>query len=185
MGKSSLSKLSPVKMVVLVAIGTALYGLGGLLSVPVFANTYLKPAMAVLALWAAVFGPVVGFLVGLLGHFITDLCYGSVWWTWALGSGIVGILIGLYPMITKKSLEDGIFGVKEIVIFIVLSFAANFVGYLISAILDFFLFAEPLNKVITQQLITAFSNTVCIGVIGSILMALIAKRNVAGSNLED
>lgn len=184
MGKTKLAKLSPVKLVVLVAIGTALYGLGGLLSVPVFANTYLKPAMAILALWAAVYGPVVGFLVGLLGHFITDLCYGSVWWTWALGSGLVGIMIGLYPYITGNKLQDGIFAAKEIVIFIVISFLANFFGYLISAILDTILFAEPFNKVITQQLITATSNTVCIGIIGSILMKLFAKRNTSAANLE-
>ena len=180
----STKNLSPVKMVVLVAIGTALYGLGGLLSIPVFANTFLKPAIAVLALWAAVFGPVVGFLVGLLGHFITDLCYGSVWWTWALGSGIVGIIIGLYPLITKESLDKGVFALKEIIIFIALSFVANFIGYIISAILDYFLFAEPLNKVITQQLLVAVLNTVCIGVIGVILMKLIAKRNIASENLE-
>lgn len=179
------SNLSPVKFVVLVAIGAALYGLGGLLSIPVFANTYLKPAMAVLALWAAIFGPVVGFLVGMIGHFITDMCYGSVWWTWALGSGLVGIMIGLFPIITKKKVEDGVFEVKEIVLFIALSFVANFIGYLISAILDYFFMSEPLSKVITQQLITAFSNTVCIGVIGTALMFLIASRYKAGQNLEE
>lgn len=179
------SNLSPVKFVVLVAIGAALYGLGGLLSIPVFANTYLKPAMAVLALWAAIFGPVVGFLVGMIGHFITDMCYGSVWWTWALGSGLVGVMIGLFPIITKKKVEDGVFEVKEIVLFIGLSFVANFIGYLISAILDYLFMSEPLSKVITQQLITAFTNTVCIGVIGTALMFLLASRYKAGQNLEE
>lgn len=65
-----------VKMVVVVAIGAALYGLGGLIGIPIFANTMIKPAMAILALFAGVYGPVVGFLVGFLGHWITDLFAG-------------------------------------------------------------------------------------------------------------
>ncbi|WP_375145178.1 ECF transporter S component, partial [Vibrio parahaemolyticus] len=42
------------KTVVVIAIGAALYGIGGLpmFGIPVFANTTLKPAMAVLALFS-------------------------------------------------------------------------------------------------------------------------------------
>lgn len=97
--------MSAVKMVVLVAIGAALYGLGGLLSFTVFTNTSLKPAMAVLGLWSAAFGPIVGFLVGFIGHFLTDTFAGwGVWWTWVLGSGICGALIGLYPTQLPRNL---------------------------------------------------------------------------------
>ena len=44
--------MQPVRIVVIIAIGAALYGVGGLVSVPVFANTTIKPAMAILALFA-------------------------------------------------------------------------------------------------------------------------------------
>ncbi len=56
------------KTVVVIAIGAALYGIGGLpmFGIPVFANTTLKPAMAVLALFSVLFGPLVGFLVGFI-----------------------------------------------------------------------------------------------------------------------
>ncbi|MDY4610609.1 MAG: ECF-type riboflavin transporter substrate-binding protein [Sphaerochaetaceae bacterium] len=173
-----------VQMVVVVAIGAALYGLGGLIGIPIFANTTIKPAMAILALFAGVYGPVVGFLVGFLGHWITDLFAGwGVWFTWVLGSGIVGIVIGLYPMFTAHKLDEGIFGGKQAGIFILLSFLGNFVGYCISALLDYFLFAEPLNKVVTQQLLIAFVNTVVIAILGSLLMALIARRNRNNTNL--
>ncbi|MFA6689508.1 MAG: ECF-type riboflavin transporter substrate-binding protein [Sphaerochaetaceae bacterium] len=173
-----------VKMVVVVAIGAALYGLGGLIGIPIFANTTIKPAMAILALFAGVYGPIVGFLVGFLGHWITDLFAGwGVWFTWVLGSGIVGIVIGLFPMFTGKKLDEGVFGGKQVGIFILLSFIGNFVGYSISAILDYFLFAEPLNKVVTQQLLIAFVNTVVIAILGSLLMMLIARRNKNNSNL--
>ena len=45
--------MQPVKTVVIIAIGAALYGVGGLLSVPVFANTTIKPAMAILEIGRA------------------------------------------------------------------------------------------------------------------------------------
>ncbi len=56
------------KTVVVIAIGAALYGIGGLpmFGIPVFANTTLKPAMAVLALFSVLFGPLVGFWLVLL-----------------------------------------------------------------------------------------------------------------------
>lgn len=176
------------KTVVLIAIGAALYGVGGLpmFGIPVFAGTTLKPAMAILAIFAALFGPVVGFLVGILGHLITDLFAGwGVWLTWVLGSGIVGIVIGLFPMLTKERLEKGDFPVKDIIIFVLLALVGNFVGYSISAFLDFLIYAEPASKVIAQQLIIASTNTVMIGIIGSIVLVILAKRNRQSSNLSE
>ncbi len=69
----------------------------------VFANTTLKPAMAVLALFSGVRFGLIVILVGLLATRVTDLFAGwGVWLTWVLGSGIVGMVIGLFPMLTKK-----------------------------------------------------------------------------------
>jgi len=176
------------KMVVVIAIGAALYGVGGLpvFGIPIFAETTLKPAMAILAIFAALYGPIVGFLVGILGHFITDLFAGwGVWLTWVLGSGIVGLVIGLFKKFTKERLEKGEFPVKDIVVFILLALVGNFVGYSISAFLDYVLYAEPASKVIAQQLIIASTNTVLIAVIGSLILGLIAKRKKQGSNLTE
>ena len=176
--------MQPVKMVVIIAIGAALYGVGGLVSIPVFANTTIKPAMAILALFAGLYGPMVGFLVGFLGHWLTDMFAGwGVWPTWMLGSGIVGVAIGLFPMLTKHALDEGIFTSKQVGLFIVLAFLGNFIGYMISALLDFLLFAEPMDKVLTQQLIIALSNTVVIAILGTLLMFLVVKRNKDISNL--
>ena len=137
-----------VKSVVIIAIGAALYGFGGLLSIPVFTNTYLKPAMAVLGLFAALWG-------------------------------------GLYPYITKKNLEQGVFGGKQVAIFTVMSLISNFVGYGISVVFDVISYGEPFLKSLTQQQITTVCNTVVMGIIGSALMLLVAKKFSSNISLSE
>jgi len=177
-----------VKTVVVIAIGAALYGIGGLpmFGIPVFANTTLKPAMAVLALFSVLFGPIVGFLVGFIGHWVTDLFAGwGVWLTWVLGSGVVGLIIGLFPKLTQGRLEKGQFPMKDMVLFVVLALVGNVVGYGVSALLDTVLYAEPFTKVMTQLTIIAAGNTVLIGILGYILLTAYAKRKQQSSNLSE
>lgn len=87
------------KMVVVIAIGAALYGIGGLpmFGIPVFANTTLKPAMVSIG---SVFRYVWTYrrLFGWIHQYwVTDLFAGwGVWITWVLGSGIVGLVMGLF-----------------------------------------------------------------------------------------
>ncbi|MEZ8303914.1 ECF-type riboflavin transporter substrate-binding protein [Vibrio splendidus] len=176
------------KTVVVIAIGAALYGIGGLpmFGVPVFANTTLKPAMAVLALFSVLFGPIVGFLVGCIGHWVTDLFAGwGVWLTWVLGSGIVGMVIGLFPMMTKNRLQQGELPMKDFVLFVILALAGNVVGYGCSAFLDTILYAEPFTKVFTQLSIIAAGNTVLIAVVGFLILKSVAKRNKQSRNLTE
>ncbi|MDN3616356.1 MAG: ECF-type riboflavin transporter substrate-binding protein [Vibrio gallaecicus] len=176
------------KTVVVIAIGAALYGIGGLpmFGVPVFANTTLKPAMAVLALFSVLFGPIVGFLVGFIGHWVTDLFAGwGVWLTWVLGSGIVGLVIGLFPIMTKNRLQQGELPMKDFVLFVLLALAGNVVGYGCSAFLDTILYAEPFTKVFTQLTIIAAGNTVLIAVVGYLILKSVAKRNKQSRNLTE
>ncbi|MFA0546030.1 ECF-type riboflavin transporter substrate-binding protein [Vibrio splendidus] len=176
------------KTVVVIAIGAALYGIGGLpmFGVPVFANTTLKPAMAVLALFSVLFGPIVGFLVGFIGHWVTDLFAGwGVWLTWVLGSGIVSMVIGLFPMMTKNRLQRGELPMKDFVLFVILALAGNVVGYGCSAFLDTILYAEPFTKVFTQLSIIAAGNTVLIAVVGFLILKSVAKRNRQSRNLTE
>jgi len=180
-------KLS-TKTVVVIAIGAALYGIGGLpmFGIPVFANTTLKPAMAILALFSVLFGPVVGFLVGFIGHWVTDLFAGwGVWFTWVLGSGIVGLVIGLFPSLTKGRIKAGLFDIKDFSLFVLLAFIGNVVGYGCSAFLDTILYAEPFTKVFTQLSIVALANTVLIAVVGYFILKSAAKRNLQSSKLRE
>lgn len=176
------------KTVVLIAIGAALYGIGGLpmFGIPVFANTTLKPAMAVLALFGVLFGPLVGFLVGFIGHWVTDLFAGwGVWLTWVLGSGIVGLLIGLYPKITKNRLDKGKFNKLDFTLFVFLAFLGNVVGYGCSAYLDSVLYAEPFVKVMAQLSIIAAGNTLLIAIVGHFILTAVAKRKQQSYNLKE
>jgi energy-coupling factor transport system substrate-specific component len=176
------------KTVVVIAVGAALYGIGGLpmFGVPVFANTTLKPAMAILALFSVLFGPLVGFLVGFIGHWVTDLFAGwGVWFTWVLGSGIVGLVIGLFPTLTKRRLDAGVFAGKDFVLFVILALVGNVVGYGCSAFLDTVLYAEPFTKVFTQLTLIASGNTVLIAIVGYFILKSVAKRNQQSSNLSE
>ncbi|CAK4075105.1 ECF-type riboflavin transporter substrate-binding protein [Vibrio sp. MarTm2] len=176
------------KTVVVIAIGAALYGIGGLpmFGIPVFANTTLKPAMAVLALFSVLFGPIVGFLVGFIGHWVTDLFAGwGVWITWVLGSGIVGLILGFYPALTKHRLQNGHFNHKDFALFVLLALVGNVIGYGCSAFLDTILYAEPFTKVFTQLTIIAAGNTVLIAVVGYFILKSVAKRNAQSRNLTE
>lgn len=88
-----------IKEVVATGIGTALFVALTQVQIPMgfIPNTSLQPRAALLAFLAAVFGPVVGGIVGLLGHALGDaLFYGSVWWSWVFPDAVFGLLIGLF-----------------------------------------------------------------------------------------
>lgn len=176
------------KTVVIIAIGAALYGIGGLpmFGIPVFANTTLKPAMAILALFSVLFGPCVGFFVGFIGHWVTDLFAGwGVWLTWVLGSGIVGMVIGLFPILTKQRLKYGHFSLPDILLFALLALTGNVVGYGCSALLDTLLYAEPFTKVFIQLCIIAAGNALLVTVVGYFILQSVAKRNGQCRNLTE
>ena len=88
-----------IKEVVAMGIGTALFVVLTNVQIPlvIAPNTYLQPRMAIMAFFAAVFGPVVGGVIGLLGHALGDaIFYGSVWWSWVFPEAVVGIAVGLF-----------------------------------------------------------------------------------------
>jgi uncharacterized membrane protein len=80
-----------IRSVVAIGIGTALYIVLSLVSIPLgfIPNTAIQPRAALLALIAAIFGPIVGVAVGFLGHALSDAFqYGSVWWSWVFPDAI-------------------------------------------------------------------------------------------------
>lgn len=175
-----------IKEVVAIGIGTALFAVLTEVQIPVFfvPNTSLQPRMAILAFFAAVFGPVVGALVGFIGHALGDaLFYGSVWWSWVIPEAVLGIIVGVFS--SKYSVKDGGFDTKKLVMFNVVQVVANAIAWIIVApVLDILIYAEPANKVFAQGAISFVLDIVIIGILGSILLVLYSKVMGKSSSLK-
>ena len=107
-------KNNSVKIVVATGIGAALFVIiGWLINIPTpIPNTSIQLQYAVLALFSALFGPLAGFLIGFIGHALKDsFLYGAPWWTWVLGSGLIGLFLAFG--VKRETLTQGIFGNKE------------------------------------------------------------------------
>ncbi|MBP3274220.1 MAG: ECF-type riboflavin transporter substrate-binding protein, partial [Butyrivibrio sp.] len=155
-----------IKEVVAMGIGTALFVVLTNAQIPliVVPNTALQPRMAILAFLSAVFGPIVGAVVGLLGHALGDaLFYGSVWWSWVIPEGVVGLCIGLF--VNKFAVKEGGFvNGKNIILFNVVQIIANAIAWiLVAPVLDILMFAEPANKVFAQGAFAFLGNIIVIG----------------------
>ncbi|SEA14537.1 energy-coupling factor transport system substrate-specific component [Lachnospiraceae bacterium NK3A20] len=170
-----------IKEVVAIGIGTALFVVLTQVQIPIgIPNTALQPRMAVLAFLSAIFGPVVGAVIGLLGHALGDaLFYGSVWWSWVFPEAVVGIGIGLCAK--KFAVREGGFTKKNIVLFNTVQVVANAIAWiLVAPVLDILVYAEPANKVFLQGAFAFLGDIIIIGVLGSILLA--AYSRIAGKS---
>ncbi len=172
-----------IKEVVAMGIGTALFVVLTNVQIPVFIvpNTAIQPRMAILAFLAAVFGPVVGGVVGFAGHALGDaFFYGSVWWSWVFPEAVVGIAVGIFAK--KFAVKEGGFAnAKNLIIFNVVQVVANAVAWIVVApVLDILIYAEPSDKVFSQGAVAFILNIIAIGILGSLL--LIAYSRIAGNS---
>ena len=158
-----------IKEVVAIGIGTALFVALTEVQIPLgfIPNTALQPRAALLVFLAAVFGPVVGGVVGLLGHALGDaLFYGSIWWSWTVPEAVVGILVGLFA--AKFAIKDGGFETKQIVLFNVVQIIANALAWILAApALDIVMYAAPANKVFAQGAWAFLGNIIIAGILGT------------------
>ena len=127
-------KKMSIKTVVAVGIGAALFFvLARFVAIPSgIANTSICLQYAVLALFAILYGPVAGGLIGFIGHTLGDLSWGgSPWWSWVLASAMVGVIIGL---VSKKiDLSSGRFGKKELITFVLTTLVAMAISWVVVA----------------------------------------------------
>lgn len=174
-----------IKEVVATGIGTALFVALTQVQIPMgfIPNTSLQPRAALLAFLAAVFGPVVGGIVGLLGHALGDaLFYGSVWWSWVFPDAVFGLLIGLFA--AKYAIKDGGFDKKAIILFNVVQVIANALAWvLVAPVLDILIYAEPAAKVFAQGFWAFLGNIIVVGILGSLLAAGYSKIGAKSSSL--
>lgn len=124
---------------------------------------------------AAVFGPIPGLVVGLVGHVLSDLVFeGQIWWSWAIADGVLGLGVGLYS--DRFGLDRGSFGKKEILLFnLVQIFMNAFAWILLAPTLDV-IFLNENAGVVYRQGLTAFAvNAIAVAVFTTLLNGAYAQ----------
>ena len=136
-----------VKSIVAIGIGAALFFvLSRFVSIPSpVANTNICLQYGLLAFLATVFGPVVGALVGFIGHALTDLSWGSPWWSWIIASGVFGLLMGLSVKVLKINEEE--IGKKGLIKFNIAQVVIHLICWCgVAPVLDILIYSEPVEK---------------------------------------
>lgn len=178
-----------VKSIVAIGIGAALFFvLGRFVSIPSpIPNTNISSQYGLLAFMSVVFGPIVGFLSGFIGHALIDFSYGwGVWWSWVIASGVFGIIMGLIGgIILRIGKKD--FSKAEIIKFNVTQIIAHIVCWgIVAPMLDIAIYAEPVEKLFLQGLVSATANIVTTAIIGTIILsAYLATKPKKGSLKEE
>ncbi|MCL1813281.1 MAG: ECF-type riboflavin transporter substrate-binding protein [Treponema sp.] len=181
-------KMLSVKTVVAIGIGSALmFVLMRFVALPSgVPNTNLNLGIAILSIFAAIFGPIAGLLIGFIGHTLVDLTFGwGVWWTWVIADALYGLAIGVFWKLYR--LEEGEFGIKQAVVFNGIQVAANILAWVgIAPTLDILIYQEPSDKVYLQGLVAAALNILVVLVLGTLLAFAYSKsRTKAGSLKEE
>ena len=175
-----------IKPVVAVGIGAALFFvLGRFVAIPSpVPNTNISLQYAVLALLAAMYGPVVGGLIGFIGHTLIDLSWGgSPWWSWVIASAFVGVVVGLFPK--KLNLQEGEFSKKQVAFFALANIVAHLLAWiLVAPVLDIAIYAEPVKKVFAQGAFAAVSNSITAVVVGGLLVLAYTKTIAKKGSLD-
>ena len=174
-----------IKHVVAIGIGTALFVVLTNVQIPVgfIPNTALQTRAAVLAFFSAIFGPIVGGAIGLIGHALGDaVFYGSVWWSWVFPDALFGIIVGAFA--AYFSIKEGGFAKKEAIRFNVIQVIGNALAWIVVApLLDILIYAEPANKVFTQGFFAFLGNIIVVGILGTLLALGYAKVGGKSSSL--
>ena len=181
------SSKSVIRQVVAIGIGAAIFVALTTVQIPVgfVPNTALQVRAAVLAFFAAVFGPVAGFAIGLIGHALGDaLFYGSVWWSWVFPDAVFGLLVGLFAK--KYAIENGGFGGKQIALFNVVQVVGNALAWIACApVLDILIYKEPANKVFAQGAVAAVTNLIIVAILGTLLAFGYSKVKTKSGSLKE
>ncbi|MDI9519393.1 MAG: ECF-type riboflavin transporter substrate-binding protein [Bacillota bacterium] len=167
-------------------------GLGGALFMVLFMfvkvpspvpETNLQIAYGVSAFFAAVFGPLCGFLVAFIGHALSDfITYGSPWWSWVVASGVSALIAGFSYY--KLNIEEGEFEKKDIITYNIFQVLGNAVAWLIVApALDVIIYSEPMNVVIAQGVIAFVMDALVAGIVGTLLLIAYSKTKTKKGSL--
>lgn len=173
------------KTLVATALGAALFTvLFMYVKIPTgIPETQIQSAYGIGGFFAAMFGPLAGFLIAFIGHAISDIVqYGSAWWSWVVASGVACFIMGL--VFPKLHVEDGILTWKDILLYNIFQIVGNVVAWVgVAPILDIVVYAEDPTLVFVQGFGAAGLNAISAGVIGSLLLFLYSKTRAQKGSL--
>lgn len=173
-----------VKSIVAIGIGAALFFvLGRFVAIPSpVPNTTISVQYGLLAFMSVVYGPLVGALIGFIGHALIDASFGwGIWWSWVLASAAFGLLVGLFAKLFK--IQENEIGKKGLIKFNIAQVICHVISWgAVAPALDILLMKEPMDKVFAQGLMAGVSNAVTTAIVGSLLcVAYAATKPKAGS----
>jgi energy-coupling factor transport system substrate-specific component len=139
-------------------------------------NIYIYPGIGILAAFAAIFGPIAGFIIGFTGHALVDhFSWDHIWWSWATASGFFGLAVGSFWKYYKT--EEGGFGIKQALIFNGVQLAANILAYVfIARSLNLFMYNEAFSLLTLQGFTASGINAVVVLILGTLLLILKSKK---------
>ena len=173
------------KTIVTIGVAAALYGALGFVGIPVGPNTQLKPAIALLTIFSALFGPLVGFSMGFIGHMLTDMIAGwGIWWGWVASSGIMGLFMGLVFKCKKFSVKDGLCSKFHVFYLIVTGLMGILLAITFAAGFDVVFMGEPVDKMMVQVVLATFSNSIVFLAAGVPTVLGFIRANRRNSNLK-
>jgi energy-coupling factor transport system substrate-specific component len=148
-------------------------------------ETNLQIAYGVSSFFAAVFGPLAGFLVAFVGHALNDfIAYGSPWWSWVFASGAGALVTGLCAAKVAPKVEAGEFGKSEMIYFALYAVIGNALAWLLVApILDIVMYAEPVSTVFLQGITAFVIDAIVSVVVGGLLLKAYASTKVKQGSL--
>jgi energy-coupling factor transport system substrate-specific component len=163
------------RVIVYAAIGAALYAVFNLIAfafvLPGTQEVNVRPHYGLLTFFGFAFGPVVGFLTGLVGNIVGDFLsgYGAFTsWHWSLANGVAGLLAGLLGVwFAGRATSTGqraLWAAVAGVIATVIGFLVIFLGLVLTPELDF-------NAILTTEYIPVIvANSIAAAVVTPILV---------------
>lgn len=175
---------SPITQVVAIGIGAALFFvLGRFAAIPTpIPNTTINIQYVILAVFAVLYGPLAGVLIGLIGHVLIDATGYGIWMSWEAGSAVFGLIVGLFLL--RHRIDEGEFGTGTLVRFLVAVVIGHALAWLVVAPFgDVVVYGEPASKVFTQGALAFIVNTLTTAILGSIVLAVYARTRTRTGSL--
>ena len=141
-GKETLFNDELKKRILIAIIGAVVYGvlswLTTFMRLSEALGVDLRPAVALPIMLGFIYGPGVGFFVGLAGNALGDyLNWSDFYWNWTLGNGLIGLFPGLYRAYWGRYRNFNDLG--KATIFMVLGIVS---GMFLAAVLDIWICRE-------------------------------------------